>query len=263
MSIILQQPARELVTGPGNGTECDFSPIMPFLFIIEKVIYYDNHQCSRQEMNEKAFLGIVSGLPVFTARQVGALVGAGYSKVFLHRLAGRRAIHRLGRGFYTVHDDPVVWATHVWYPSYISLWHAFSHHGVTTQLPATIEVMAGRSGSLGNVEFIRTRELWGYSAVTHGDFRIFMADLEKAVLDAVWTGRVPADDIVAAMKKCDAGKLERYALKMDVATVKKTGYLAERAGMEMARLRKRARKDRNYVRLAGAEAGNGWRVKDD
>ncbi len=214
-------------------------------------------------MNEKAFLGIVSGLPVFTARQVGALVGAGYAKVYLHRLVRRRAIHRLGRGFYTVHDDPMVWATHVWYPSYISLWHAFSHHGATTQLPATIEVMAKRSGSLGAVEFIRTRELWGYSAVTHGDFRIFMADLEKAVLDAIATGRVPEDEIVEAISKCEAGRLERYALKMDVATMKKTGYLAERAGMEMARLRKRALRDRNYARLAGAKAGNGWRVKGD
>jgi predicted transcriptional regulator of viral defense system len=214
-------------------------------------------------MNEKAFLGIVSGLPVFTARQVGSLVGAGYAKVYLHRLAARGSVHRLGRGFYTVHGDPMVWATHVWYPSYISLWHAFSHHGVTTQLPALIEVMAARNGSLRPVEFIRTRELWGYSAVTHGDFRIFMADLEKAVLDAIVTGRVPGDDIVAAIGKCDDGKLERYALKMDVATMKKTGYLAERAGMEMARLRKRILSDRNYVRLAGAKAGNGWRVKDD
>jgi len=214
-------------------------------------------------MNEKAFLGIVSGLPVFTARQVGSLVGAGYSKTYLHRLAARGSVHRLGRGFYTVHDDPVVWATHVWYPSYISLWHAFSHHGATTQLPATIGVMAKRSGLLGNVEFIRTRELWGYSAVTHGDFRIFMADLEKAVLDAIATGRVPEDEIVEAISKCEAGRLERYALKMDVATMKKTGYLAERAGLELPRLRKRALRDRNYARLAGAKAGNGWRVKGD
>jgi predicted transcriptional regulator of viral defense system len=157
----------------------------------------------------------------------------------------------------------MVWATHIWYPSYISLWQAFSHHGVTTQLPAVIEVMARRNGSLGSVEFIRTRELWGYSAVTHGDFRIFMADLEKAVLDAVWTGRVPADDIVAAMKKCDAGKLERYALKMDNATMKRAGYLAQKAGFALERLRRAAMKDRNYARMPGVEPGNGWRVKGD
>ncbi len=214
-------------------------------------------------MNEKAFLGIVSGLPVFTARQVGALVGAGYAKVFLHRLVRRKAVIRLGRGFYTVHGDPMVWATHIRYPSYISLWQAFSHHGATTQLPAVIEVMAGRSGAQGNVEFIRTRELWGYSAVAYGDFRIFMADIEKAVLDAISTGRVPAEEIVEAIRKCDAGKLERYSLKMGLATMKKTGCLAERAGMEMALLRKRVSKDRNYVRLDGAEAGNGWRVKGE
>jgi hypothetical protein len=47
-------------------------------------------------VNEKAFLGIVSGLPAFTARQVGALVGAGYAKVYLHRLVRRKAVIRLG-----------------------------------------------------------------------------------------------------------------------------------------------------------------------
>ena len=212
-------------------------------------------------MNEKAFLRLVEGLPVFTARQVGSLVGAGYSKTYLHRLAGRGSVHRLGRGFYTVHEDPMVWATHIWYPSYISLWRAFSHHGVTTQLPAVVEVMAKKTGSLGAVVFMRTNEMWGYSAISYSDFRIFLADLEKAVLDAIATSRVPEDDIVAAIRKCESGKLERYALKMDVATMKKTGYLAERAGLELPRLRKRALRDRNYVQLAGAVAGNGWRVK--
>ncbi|MBM4250022.1 MAG: hypothetical protein FJ149_11485 [Euryarchaeota archaeon] len=214
-------------------------------------------------MNEKAFLGTVSGLPAFTARQVGALVGAGYAKVYLHRLARRGSVIRLGRGYYTVHEDPMVWATHIRYPSYISLWRAFNHHGATTQLPAVIEVMGRRGGSLLNVEFIRTGELWGFSAVKYGDFRIFMADLEKAVLDAVRTGRVPAEDIVAAIRQCDAGKLERYALRTDVATMKKAGYLAQETGLEMPRLRRRALRDRNYVGLPGARAGNGWRVKGD
>lgn len=214
-------------------------------------------------MNEKAFLGIVSRLPVFSARQVGALVGAGYAKVYLYRLARRGSVTRLGRGLYTVHEDPMVWATHIRYPSYISLWRAFNHHGATTQLPAVIEVMAARGGSLQNVELIRTGALWGFSAITYGDFRIFMADLEKAVLDAAWTGRVPAEDIVRAIHRCDAGKLERYALRMDVATMKKAGYLAQEAGFKLPRLRRRALRDRNYVRLAGARAGNGWRVKGD
>ena len=214
-------------------------------------------------MNEKAFLETVRALPVFTARQVGALVGAGYSKVFLHRLAARGSVRRLGRGFYTVHDDPVVWATHVRYPSYISLWHALNFHGATTQLPATIEVMARKAGRMGPVEFIRTGALWGYNAVAYGDFRIFMADLEKAVLDAISTGRAPAEDIVAALEKCDAGKLERYALKMDAATMKRAGYLAQKAGFALERLRRAAMKDRNYARMPGAEPGNGWRVKGD
>jgi hypothetical protein len=38
----LQQPAGELIPGPGNGPEFEIFPIVPFLFTMQKVIYYDN-----------------------------------------------------------------------------------------------------------------------------------------------------------------------------------------------------------------------------
>jgi len=215
-------------------------------------------------MNEREFLGLVRSLPVFTTRQVASLVGGSrYAKVYLHRLMARGVVRRIGRSFYTIHEDPVVYATHIYYPSYISLWQAFQHHGVTTQLPAVIEVMAPRSGVLGSVEFIRSRHLWGYSAARYGDFGIFMADLEKAVLDALSTGRVPPDVAAGAIGKCDPGKLEKYALRMDIGTIKKVGYIAETGGLALERLHRRINKDRNYVRLAGARAPNRWRVKSD
>jgi len=123
--------------------------------------------------------------------------------------------------------------------------------------------MASRSGVLDGVEFIRSRHLWGYTSVRYGDFCIFMADLEKAVLDALSTGRVPPDVIAGAIGKCNPGKLENYVLRMDIGTQKKLGYIAEAGGLALEKLHRKICLDRNYVRLAGARTPNRWRVKSD
>ena len=160
-------------------------------------------------MKEREFLQFVSNMPVFTTRQVSALIsGKEYSKVYLHRLLKKKLIIHLKRGFYTVHDDPIIYASHIYYPSYISLLYAFQHYGTTTQLPKLIEVMTYRKDSILDIEFIKTGYLWGYHSLRYHDFEIFIADLEKAIIDAILTGRVPFDEIQAAIQGCDIKKLE-------------------------------------------------------
>ncbi len=179
----------------------------------------------------------------------------------MNKLVNRGQIQRIKRGFYTIHEDPVIYASHIHHPSYISLWYAFQHYGATTQLPVNIEVMSRRNEVLEKVELIRTRELWGYKPITYNGFRIFMADLEKAIIDAIDTERMPLDEIQNAIHMADPVVLERYALKMPVSTMKKIGYVAETAGFHLEALWKRVRDDRNYVRYYAAEKGNRWKVK--
>ncbi|MFQ5909889.1 MAG: type IV toxin-antitoxin system AbiEi family antitoxin domain-containing protein [Thermoplasmata archaeon] len=215
-------------------------------------------------MKERDFLELAGREPVITARQVAAILGdRRYSKVYLHRLVKRGLIRRLKRGFYTVYDDPVVYATYIYHPSYISLWYAFHHHGTTTQLPRLIEVMTSRNGAIEEIEYIRTRDLWGYHTLRYGGFEVFMADLEKAVIDAVVTERLPLDEIQAAVRECNLKRLEEYALRTDLSTIKKVGYVAETAGHFMEALYDRIKGDRNYVRFFAAEKGNRWRVVGD
>jgi predicted transcriptional regulator of viral defense system len=166
----------------------------------------------------------------------------------------------LKRGYYTAHDDPVIYASHIHYPSYISLWYAFQHYGTTTQFPAKIEVMARKAEFLEQIELIRTAKMWGYSQVNYNGYRIFMADLEKAIIDAIETERVPIDEVVNAVGKADMRKLEEYALRMPVGAMKRIGYVAEMAGHPLERLFDRVRDDRNYARYYAAENGNRWRV---
>jgi predicted transcriptional regulator of viral defense system len=215
-------------------------------------------------MKEREFLDLVNSMPVFTTRQISAIIGdSRYAKVYLHRLLERKLIRRLKRGFYTVHDDPVIYATHIYYPSYISLWYAFQYHGTTTQLPRILEIMTHRKDSIQEMEFINTGYLWGYRAIRYSGFEVFMADLEKAIIDAVITERVPVDEVEAAIRQCDKEILEKYTLRTDLSTMKKIGYVTETTGHLMKEIYDRIKDDRNYVRFYAAKKKNRWRVKDD
>jgi predicted transcriptional regulator of viral defense system len=216
------------------------------------------------KMKEREIMKRVKAMPVFTAGQVSAWLGSrAYSKVYLHRLSERGLITRLKRGFYTVHDDPVIYASHMHFPSYISLLYAFQHHGTTTQLPRKLHVMARVKGTIGNVSFIKTGSMWGYKKTRYGDFEIFIADLEKAVIDSVVTGLVPPDEIKTAIEKCDKKRLEEYALKTDIAAMKRLGYLAEEAGVFLESVHEKIRNDRNYAVFPYVSGKNRWRVKHD
>jgi hypothetical protein len=69
-------------------------------------------------MKEKDFLKLVGRYPVFTAKQVAAMHDdPGYSRVFLHRLVSSGEITRLRKGCYTTHADPMIYASHIEYPS--------------------------------------------------------------------------------------------------------------------------------------------------
>lgn len=215
-------------------------------------------------MKEREFLEFVSNMPVFTTKQVSALIGdKRYAKVYLHRLVKRKLINQLKRGFYTVFDDSVIYASHIYYPSYISIWYAFQHYGTTTQLPKLIEVMAYRKDSILDIEFIKTKDIWGYHSIRYGDFNIFIADLEKAIIDAVVSERVPLDEIQTAIQQCDLKKLEEYSLRTNLSTIKKIGYVSDTAGHFMKRAFDLVKGDRNYVHFFAAKGNNKWRVKGD
>ena len=215
-------------------------------------------------MKEREFLELVSNMPVFTTKQTNAIIGdKRYTKVYLHRLMKRKLIIRLKRGFYTVHEDPIIYASHIYYPSYISIWYAFQHYGTTTQLPRFLEVMTHRNDSIQNIEFIKIRDLWGYHIIRYSGFEVFIADLEKAIIDAVVTERVPMDEIQAAIQQCEIDKLEEYTLRTDLSTMKKMGYISDATGHFMESIYDIVKKDRNYVNLFAVKGKNRWRVKSD
>jgi predicted transcriptional regulator of viral defense system len=213
------------------------------------------------KMKEREFAEYARDVPAFTARQVTAMLGdRAYAKLFIHRMVSRGIIRNVARGVYTAHQDPVIYASHIRYPSYISLWYAFQHHGFSEQLPRVVEVMARGAGAADGVEFLATRHLWGYGPEKYSGFQIFMAEPEKAVMDAILTGRIPITEILPALAKCNPVRLEELVLKLDAVSIRKVGYVAEKGGVFLQNAHKRLSGDRNYAHLSVPVGKNSWRV---
>ena len=214
-------------------------------------------------MKEKEFTEIFGTVPVFTLKEVSSIIGnPSYAKQYLIRLKKRGSILSLGRGLYTLHEDPMIYASHIIYPSYVSLTSAFQYYGTTTQLPSKVEIISPSSGNYPGVEIIKGREIWGYGKIEYSGFEVFMAHLEKAVIDSIILERSPLEEIGGAVEKSDAKQLESYAVRLRISDIKRVGYVLSLFGIDLAEARERARADRNYVRSIYFRGTNDWRVID-
>ncbi len=214
------------------------------------------------KMKEKDFMEFAGRVPSFTTKQAAAFIGSmNYAKVFLSKLVAKGQVQRLARGYYTVHEDPVIYASSIIYPCYISNLYAFSHYGVTTQLPVRLEVVAPKNKLLEDVELIRSNTIWGFKQINYRGFRIFIALLEKAILDSILTQRVALSEIQNAIASADMLLLEEFALKLPVSDMKKVGYVVQSAGFMLEELHTKVRKDRNMVSYQRAKGPNVWRVR--
>lgn len=214
-------------------------------------------------MKEKEFLRIFERYPVFTSKQVAALYDdPGYSRVRLHRMVKTGEIIRLRKGIFTTHTDPMIYSSHILYPSYISLWQALNFHGLTTQLPVSIDVMAPKTFSVLGASLHYSPFLWGYKKYRYGDFEIFVADIEKIVIDALFTGLLSDDEIGTALANSDRKVLEDYAIRTERnSLIKQVGFFSERNGIFLDRAYEHIKNDRNYVAIPGSTEQNRWRVK--
>lgn len=194
--------------------------------------------------------------PVFTVVDAVTEVGKPeYARLVLHRLVKRGLAARVKRGVYTVHDDPLIFGTHVVYPSYFSLWTALRYYNLTTQLPIATQVMCssphkGLKVREGKVVFVETRHMWGYHKEMYRGFEIFMADVEKLILDALYHNDPQVSELTEAVTRSDPERLVSYCIRMGSKSImKRLGYLLERyAGYASEELFTRSR-DRNIVPL--------------
>lgn len=180
-----------------------------------------------------------------------------YAKVFLNRLKNRGIVKQIQRNVYTVQEDPLIIASRIIWPSYISLWAAFRHHNITEQIPSKISVITSRSKSRKNIQMMNTtiifekiRPSWffGFSKIKIQDFEVFMAEPEKALIDAVLLKKISTAEIYFILKEniknISTIKIVDYIFRTkNQALAKRFGWMLESLGCKyVKRLKKQTYK---------------------
>jgi len=201
-------------------------------------------------MNTIQVLKRLATYPTFNVNTVANIIEKDipYTRLYVNRLKQRGLVHQLQRNVYTVQNDPLVIASRISWPSYISLWAALRYHNLTEQLPHTITVIttqmkSRREISLPNTRFIfeHIRPLWffGFAKITISDFEVFIAEPEKALIDALLLKRISASEIYSILqthlKDLSTEQLVKYILKTrNQALAKRFGWMLSSLGCQNA-----------------------------
>jgi predicted transcriptional regulator of viral defense system len=177
-------------------------------------------------MMEKELVRALKRYPVFSVRDIANVLGKSRNYAYLaaYRLKKAGAIREIEKGKYTLGADPLLVASWIVWPSYVSGWAALNYYGLTEQLPFTIHVMTTRKRkrktiSFGNakIEFVKIKNgaFTGFKRVSYQERDMFIAEKEKAIVDALATRKMSpgeAADLIRTNKgRLNGKKLLSYA----------------------------------------------------
>lgn len=128
---------------------------------------------------------------VFTARDINTIIrNWQYTYLLLHRSIKRGLIKKLTKGFYTMHEEPVL-LVHCFKPAYLGLQEALSLLDIWEQetnlvIITTRKVRVGLREVFGQnvvIRRIKPKYFFGFDYVKYGEFLIPVSDLEKTLID--------------------------------------------------------------------------------
>ena len=214
--------------------------------------------------------------PVFTPTQVANLSGIKRESAtrLLRRHAAMGRIKTVERGKYTLPDTDInSIGTCLVSPSYLSFLSALSFHGLTTQIPLSVQVVTTRrkkeiTFENTTIEFITfpSNMIFGYERV---DENLFVASKEKTVLDIVYRqGLCQLEEVMGSIAELDEGRLVDHVKRSGSAvTAKRIGYLMGMIGID---LRKELRslisstwEPLNVYEAARGRKDHNWRIIDN
>ncbi|PTD93892.1 hypothetical protein C9439_05375 [archaeon SCG-AAA382B04] len=172
-----------------------------------------------------------------------------YLRLKLHRMVERDKLIRVERGKYTVHDDPMIYATYIETPSFFSYWTALRYYNLTTQQPTRLHVVTRKNRKdIESIIFHSSKNIFGYGKKRYQNFQVFIAEEEKLLLDCLNGKTVPVEELKGLVKKVDKKKIVEYCSKFDSrALCKRAGFLLERAGKDVDKLQNQV--NHNYTPL--------------
>lgn len=184
-----------------------------------------------------------SSLAVFTISDLKKIFGLKerVAYVYVNRMLKKGFIHKIERGKFTTYEDPFLVCTQLVFPSYISFLSALYLHAKTTQtineiLVATTKRKKGMKIFDMDVRFIKLdpKFMFGFRRVEKGNSYIFLADLEKVIIDSLYLPRYcPLSEIFSAIKDASVEKLLDYASNLEIEAInRRLGYMLELLGIE-------------------------------
>lgn len=196
-------------------------------------------------MDGLSFINQVRGMriPVLTVSAASRIMGKEkkYASLFLHRLKKRGVVKEIEKGKYALPDTDInAVASNLITPSYISLLSAYSIYGLTTQMPAELQMLTThnkKSVTYGStaIRFIKIRPYMVYGIRKEGGVSI--AEKEKAVADSLKMPEYsPIRESYNALMEgeMDIGKLVEHTKKTkSQVALKRLGYLLETAGVDI------------------------------
>lgn len=175
---------------------------------------------------QKELISALKRYPVFTVRDIANVLNKkmGYAYLAAYRLKKIGVIHEIEKGKYTLEEDPFIVCSWIVWPSYISGWAALSYYKLTEQLPFTLHVITTRKRKKKTlffentkIEFIRIRKsaFFGFKRVIYHGKEIFIAEKEKAIVDALAAKKMTILEAVEIIKnnnrKINKRKVFSYA----------------------------------------------------
>jgi len=157
--------------------------------------------------------------PIFRAKDAELIVkDKNYSNLLLHNLVRRGEIKRVTRGWYSLHEDPIV-SVFCFRPAYIGLQESLSLHDLWEQetnvvIATTRKVRTGLREIMGSnviIHRISQKFFFGFESFNYGNFFVPVSDIEKTLIDLVYFNETPGKDILREIKKrINREKLRSY-----------------------------------------------------
>ena len=145
-----------------------------------------------------------------------------------------KKVFKIKKNSYTLHDDSFLVSNFLVKPSYISSISALSYHRLITQIPNEVFCMTSKNSSKikfdNLINFFHTNYFFGFKEERYEDFKILIAEPEKAIIDSFFI--VPVSIFDEALENIDAEKMINYLKKMGKGSIiKRVGYLMEERGI--------------------------------
>lgn len=177
-------------------------------------------------VNRYEILKKLENAPIFGVQEVSNITEKEkeYAKVILQRMKTNGLILQIERDKYTLQKDPLIIASRIIWPSYISGWAAIRYYNLTTQLPTEINIITTRTRKKGHIVFNNTKvtftrvkkeHFFGFEKRIYNNFEIFIAKKEKAIIDSIVFGLISTEEAIEIVRanKLDLAILKKYGQK--------------------------------------------------